>query len=171
MTTATDLDRLALVVVDVQEAFEDHAYWGPRNNPGCEDNIAALLAQWRAHGRPVVFVRHDSDEPRSPLRPDQPGNAFQPVVAGAPDLLVAKQVNSSFHGTPDLDAWLPNPSIRVSHRRETSASAERLWEAAQAVRLNDSRRLGRLVRWRIPGLAPDLAFDEMFRARKGQYIG
>jgi nicotinamidase-related amidase len=104
--TATDLDRLALVVIDVQEAFEDHAYWGTRNNPGCADNIAALLAEWRVHGRPVVFVRHDSDEPQSPLRPDQPGNAFQPVVAGAPDLLVTKQVNSSFHGTPDLDAWL-----------------------------------------------------------------
>jgi len=66
--------------------------------------------------------------------------------------------------TPDLDAWLPNPSIRVSHRRETSASADRLWEAAQTVRLRDARHLGRLVRWRIPGLSADLAFDEMFRA-------
>ena len=66
--------------------------------------------------------------------------------------------------TPDLDDWLPNPAIRVSHHRDTSVSAERLWEAAQTVRLNDSRRLGRLVRWRIPGLGADLAFDELFRA-------
>jgi hypothetical protein len=66
--------------------------------------------------------------------------------------------------TPDLDDWLPNPSIRVSQRRETSAAAEQLWDAAQSVRLNDARRLGRLVRWRIPGLRADLAFDEMFRA-------
>src|SRR2546430_1831854 len=66
--------------------------------------------------------------------------------------------------TPDLDAWLPNPAIRVHHRRESSASAERLWEAAQAVRLSDSRRLGRLVRWRIPGLPADLTFGELFRA-------
>ena len=66
--------------------------------------------------------------------------------------------------TPDLDQWLPNPSLRVSHRRESSASAERLWEAAQTVRLSDSRRLGRLVRWRIPGLPAELAFDELFRA-------
>jgi hypothetical protein len=66
--------------------------------------------------------------------------------------------------TPDLDAWLPNPSIRVRHRRETTAPAERLWDAAQTVRLRDARRLGRLVRWRIPGLPADLAFDEMFRA-------
>jgi hypothetical protein len=65
---------------------------------------------------------------------------------------------------PDLDYWLPKPSIRVAHRRPTRASAERLWEAAQTVRLRDSRRLGRLVRWRIPGLAGDLTFDELFRA-------
>ena len=32
------------------------------------------------------------------------------------------------------------------------------------MRLSDTRLLGRLVRWRIPGLAPDLAFDELFRS-------
>jgi nicotinamidase-related amidase len=106
MAAVADLDRLALVVVDVQEAFEDAAFWGPRNNPDCESNIVVLLDAWRAAGRPVVFVRHDSDEPASPLRPGQPGNEFKAIVAGEPDLLVAKRVNSSFHGTPDLDAWL-----------------------------------------------------------------
>ena len=54
--------------------------------------------------------------------------------------------------------------MRVSHRRETSASAEQLWQAARSVRLSDARLLGRLVRWRIPDLPPDLAFDELFRA-------
>jgi nicotinamidase-related amidase len=103
---AAGLDRLALVVVDVQQAFADAAYWGRRNNPGCEANIAALLAAWRARDRPVVFVRHDSDEPDSPLGPDRPGHAWQPIVDGQPDLLVAKRVNSAFHGAPDLDAWL-----------------------------------------------------------------
>ena len=66
--------------------------------------------------------------------------------------------------TPDLDRWLPNPSIRVAQRRESSAAPDRLWEAARAVRLSDTRLLGRLVRWRIPGLAPDLTFDELFRS-------
>ncbi len=54
--------------------------------------------------------------------------------------------------------------MRVSHRRESSAPADRLWDAARTVRLGDARLLGRLVRWRIPGLEPDLAFDELFRA-------
>jgi hypothetical protein len=65
---------------------------------------------------------------------------------------------------PDLDYWLPEPSIRVAHRRRTTAPPDRLWDAARAVRLSDARLLGRMVRWRIPGLAPDLSFDEMFRA-------
>jgi nicotinamidase-related amidase len=101
-----ELDRTALVVVDVQRAFDDAGYWGVRNNPACEANVAALLAAWRAAERPVVFVRHDSDEPGSPLRPDHPGNAFKPELGGDPDLIVTKRVNSAFHGDPDLEAWL-----------------------------------------------------------------
>ncbi len=97
---------MALVVVDVQRGFDDAEHWGPRNNPACEENVGALLAEWRAHCRPVVFVRHDSTEPGSPLRPGQPGNEFKNVVTGEPDLLVTKHVSSCFHGTPDLDAWL-----------------------------------------------------------------
>lgn len=97
--------RRALVVVDVQRGFDD-LVWGPRDNPDCEDNVAALISAWRRRGDPIVFVRHDSVEPGSPLRPDAPGNAFKDVVHGEPDLLVTKSVNSSFHGTPDLHAWL-----------------------------------------------------------------
>ncbi|WP_404445899.1 hypothetical protein [Microbacterium marinum] len=32
-------------------------------------------------------------------------------MTGAPDLLVTKSVNSSFHGTPDLHAWLQAEGI------------------------------------------------------------
>lgn len=96
----------ALLVVDVQRGLDDLAYWGERNNPDCEANVAALIAAWRDAGRPVVFVRHDSTEPGSPLAPELPGNAFKDVVSGEPDLLVRKRVNSAFYGTPDLNAWL-----------------------------------------------------------------
>src|SRR5262245_47575680 len=101
----------ALVVVDVQKAFEDAGYWGRRNNPACEGNVAALIAEWRARGRPIVYVRHDSDEDGSPLRPGEPGNELRPELEGEPDLLVTKNVNSSFHGSPDLDAWLRGRGI------------------------------------------------------------
>jgi nicotinamidase-related amidase len=125
-----NLDRLALLVVDVQQGF-GYPVWGTRNNPDAEANIAVLLDAWRAAGRPVVHVRHDSLEEGSPLRPGQPGNALQPFVAegGAPDLLVSKAVNSSFHGTPDLDAWLRERAlegvvvcgITTNHCCETTA--------------------------------------------------
>jgi nicotinamidase-related amidase len=97
--------RTALVVVDVQRGFDDPV-WGRRNNPDCEANVARLLAHWRARGGPIVFVRHDSAESASPLHPSHPGNAFKDVVTGEPDLLVAKDVNSAFLGTPRLEPWL-----------------------------------------------------------------
>ena len=53
-------DRVALLVVDVQQGF-DHPDWPPRNNHACEDNVAALIEAWRANGQPIVYVRHDSD--------------------------------------------------------------------------------------------------------------
>lgn len=101
-----DLNKYALVVVDVQRGFADAAYWGPRNNPDCEANIARLVRRWRAAAAPIVVVRHDSVEPASPLRPGQPGNDLRPEVPDDPGLLVTKSVNSAFHGSPDLDQWL-----------------------------------------------------------------
>jgi nicotinamidase-related amidase len=101
----------ALVVVDVQQGLDDLAYWGPRNNPDCETNIAALIAAWRSHGWPVVFVRHDSTDPLSPLRPGQSGNDFKDEIEGEPDLLVVKSVHSAFEGQPRLHDWLDSEGV------------------------------------------------------------
>jgi hypothetical protein len=65
---------------------------------------------------------------------------------------------------PDLDRWLSEPSLRVAHRRESAADADRLWEAAQQIRVADVGLLGRLVRWRIPGVPPEMSFDQVFRS-------
>ena len=107
----------ALIVIDAQNGFEDAAFWGPRNNPQADANIAALLARWRERGWPVVLVRHDSDNPASPLFPGQPGHDFKDYVLAAGDagslsvanpagLLVSKRVNSAFYGEPALEPWL-----------------------------------------------------------------
>jgi nicotinamidase-related amidase len=101
----------ALIVVDVQRAFDDASVWGRRNNPDCEANVGRLLDAWRAAGDPIVFVRHDSDEDDSSLAPGRPGNEFKDVVTGEPDLLVTKQVNSAFYGSPDLHEWLRSSGI------------------------------------------------------------
>lgn len=101
----------ALIVVDVQQGFDDAAYWGPRNNPDCESNIGMLIGHWRREGWPIVYVRHDSDDETSPLHPSSAGNAFKELLSGTPDLLVTKSVNSSFHGSPDLNEWLKASAI------------------------------------------------------------
>lgn len=64
---------------------------------------------------------------------------------------------------PNLDRWLPDPTVRTTHRRQSTAPPDRLWDAARRVRLSDTGLLGRLVRWRIPGLEPEMTFDELFR--------
>jgi len=63
-----------------------------------------------------------------------------------------------------LDAWLGSPAVRTHHRRTAAASPARLWREASLVRVDDTRTLGRLVRWRIPGLRAGLTYDELFRA-------
>jgi nicotinamidase-related amidase len=88
-----------LLIIDVQMAIDD-PIWGPRNNAGAEDRISALLAAWREAGFPIIHIRHDSNEPRSPYRPDQPGNGFKPQAMPAEgETVVAKQTNSAFIGT------------------------------------------------------------------------
>lgn len=117
---ATDLALTAdaaLVVVDVQVGFDEPS-WGTRGDDAdAERNIAQLISVWRNRGRPVILVRHDSEHDTSPLHPTSSGNQLKPEITDAmqgaePDLLVTKAVNSAFHGTPDLHAWLTARGIR-----------------------------------------------------------
>jgi len=101
----------ALLLIDVQQGFDDPAWWGARNNPGAEANIARLLAAWRAAGRPVFHVKHNSRNPRSPLHPANAGNAIKPGVAPRPgEPLFEKDVNSGFIGTA-LEARLRQAGV------------------------------------------------------------
>lgn len=100
------LNNRALIVIDVQKGFAEHDVRGERNNPDCEVNVAKLIEAWRESNLPVVFVKHNSKSETSVLRPNQPGNDFKAIVAGEPDILVTKSVNSAFYGTPDLYQWL-----------------------------------------------------------------
>lgn len=104
-------DSTALIVVDVQKGFDDEEYWGPRNNPECEANVARLISAWGDQSWPIVYVRHSSTTPSSPLAPLSPGFAFKDVVSGEPDLLITKTVHSAFYGDVDLDAWLTEHEI------------------------------------------------------------
>lgn len=98
-------ENAALILIDVQDGLDD-PYWGMRNNPDAEQQMARLLAAWREQRRPVYFIHHQSKNPKSPLRPDQPGNTIKQIVAPrADEPVIAKTENSAFIGT-DLEARL-----------------------------------------------------------------
>lgn len=102
----------ALIVIDMQRAFDDLGFWGQTANPACEANVGALIDAFSTSGEPIVVVRHDSRSPESPLHPDSPGNALVDRVAAVdPALFVAKHVNSAFYGDPDLHAWLQREGV------------------------------------------------------------
>jgi nicotinamidase-related amidase len=97
--------KAALLIIDLQRAI-DHPSWGERNNPEAERNVALLLERWRATDRPIYHIRHDSIEPNSHYRPDQPTHEFKPEVRPRDsETIIAKQTNSAFIGT-DLEARL-----------------------------------------------------------------
>jgi nicotinamidase-related amidase len=103
--TDFDLDRAVLLPVDMQQAF-DRPPWPRRWNPDVDANGLQLLAAWRAAGRPIIHVRHDSVQPGSTLAPELPGNDFRPGFGPQGDeALITKSVNSAFIGT-DLDQRL-----------------------------------------------------------------
>jgi nicotinamidase-related amidase len=101
------LFNAALVLIDVQKAFDDPR-WGQPYNPHTDANIGHLLGEWRRTGRPVVHVKHDSTKLTSPLSPDAEGNEIKEFAQphyGEP--LFHKNVNSAFIGT-GLEAYLHN---------------------------------------------------------------
>ena len=104
-------ESTALIVVDMQKGFDDESFYGARNNPECEANVAKLLEAWRSHGWPIVYVRHDSQNELSPIAPNRDGNGLKDEITGKPDLFVVKSTHSAFLGKPDLHGWLQENGI------------------------------------------------------------
>ena len=99
--------RTALIVVDVQRAFDQWEAAGKRrNNPQAVARISDLLDAFRNHGAPIFHIRHEGTKPNSSF---VPGGSGYPVkdeareLAGEP--IIVKRVNSAFIGT-DLEARL-----------------------------------------------------------------
>ena len=105
-------DKPALILIDIQKAFDDIKYWGgERNNPEAENNAGELLQLWRANNLPIFHIKHCSAIPTSPLNETHSGNEFKEIVRpidGEP--VIKKNVNSAFIGT-DLKERLDNENI------------------------------------------------------------
>lgn len=107
------MDNEALILIDWQQGFANHDYWGGnRNNPNAETNALTLLKHWRNHNLPIFHGIHDSQDPKSLLRLDKPGGSF--ILGFEPmdgEPVIVKNVNSCFIGT-DLELQLQKAEIQ-----------------------------------------------------------
>jgi nicotinamidase-related amidase len=105
-------DRPALILIDIQKAFENLEYWGgQRNNPNAENNASELLKLWRKNELPIFHIKHCSSNPISLLNQTNEGNEFQDIVKPfSEEPIIKKNVNSAFIGT-DLKERLENEKI------------------------------------------------------------
>ncbi|QIW79431.1 cysteine hydrolase family protein [Bacillus tequilensis] len=91
--------KKALIIVDVQKAFDDKK-WGERNNLEAEENIRKILQLWREKGWTVIYIQHTSDKPQSVFHPKNEGVAIKEIVKPMDEeVIITKKVNSSFIGT------------------------------------------------------------------------
>ncbi len=104
--------RPALLLIDIQEGFNDHEYWGgDRNNLDAESNMQLLLDTWRAKQLPLFHIKHCSLEEGSPLAKTHQGNQFKPFISPkTSEPIIEKHANSAFIGT-DLYDQLKNNAI------------------------------------------------------------
>lgn len=91
----------ALILVDIQKAFLDDAYWGGnRNNKDAEIICGKILNKWRALNLPVFHIRHSSTNTNSKLNKSNIGFDFNDhVIPIDKESVITKNVNSAFIGT------------------------------------------------------------------------
>jgi nicotinamidase-related amidase len=148
--------RPALIVVDVQRAFDQWEAAGKRrNNPQAIARIVDLLSAFRACGAPIFHIRHEGTNPNSSFLPDGTGYPVKDEaseLAGEP--VIVKRVNSAFIGT-DLEARLRAAGIKTlvicgattNHCVETTTR--------MAGNLGFDARLVRDATWTFDRIGPD----------------
>lgn len=102
----------ALLVLDVQNGFDD-PYWGERNIPEAEGNILRLLKEWRKWKGEIIYSKHLSLDPNSPLNHKNKNGTeikehLKPLDG---EKVFSKNVNSAFIGT-ELEAYLTEKQIK-----------------------------------------------------------
>jgi nicotinamidase-related amidase len=99
--------RTALVVVDVQRAFDEWDAAGKRrNNPQAIARIVDLLNAFRGRGAPVFHIRHAGTRANSSFLPHGTGYPVKDEAREMPgEPVIVKRVNSAFIAT-DFEARL-----------------------------------------------------------------
>jgi nicotinamidase-related amidase len=148
--------RTALIVVDVQRAFDEWEAAGKRrNNPSAVARITELLAAFRESGTPIFHIRHESMRQDSAFAPGRTGGVVKDEAREMPgEPVVVKRVNSAFIGT-DLEARLRAADIKTlvicgattNHCVETTTR--------MAGNLGFDARLVRDATWTFDRVGPD----------------
>jgi len=104
----------ALIVIDVQRAFDEWEAAGKRrNNPEAIARIIELLTAFRGGDAPIFHIRHEGTRPGSSFFP---GGTGYPVKDEAREMegepVIVKRVNSAFIGT-DLESRLRTAGIQT----------------------------------------------------------
>ncbi|RXH22575.1 MULTISPECIES: cysteine hydrolase family protein [Bradyrhizobium] len=146
----------ALIVVDVQRAFDEWEAAGKRrNNPDAVARIVDLLQTFRARGAPIFHIRHEGTKPNSSFLPQSSGYAVKDEAREQPgETVIVKRVNSAFIGT-DLEQRLRAAGIgtlvicgaTTNHCVETTTR--------MAGNLGFDARLVRDATWTFDRIGPD----------------
>lgn len=95
---------VVLIVVDMQAGLDDPQY-GERCNPNCEVNVQRLLSAWREATQPILYTRHISLRPGSPLARGSAGVSIKQEVAPVEgESVFEKSVNSALKNPELLQA-------------------------------------------------------------------
>ncbi len=148
--------RTALIVIDVQRAFDQWEAAGRRrNNPHAVVRIVDLLEAFRKRQMPVFHIRHEGTRPGSSFLPDGPG---YPVKDEASEIdgepVIVKRVNSAFIGT-DLESRLR--AARIATLLICGATTNHCVETTtrMAGNLGFDVRLVRDATWTFDRVGPD----------------
>lgn len=149
-------NETALIVIDVQRAFDEwEAAGNRRNNLEAVARIVELLASFRDSRTLIVHIRHESKNPNSSFAPGKAGGEVKDEareIAGEP--VIVKRVNSAFIGT-DLESRLRAAGIKTlvicgattNHCVETTTR--------MAGNLGFDARLVRDATWTFDRIGPD----------------
>jgi nicotinamidase-related amidase len=100
-------DKSLLIIINAQAGLLDATQPG-RNNTEAEKNISKLLKHWRAQKRPVIHVKHVSDNAGSFFYRGSKGSELLPDLQSVEGEVVIEKTKSSAFADTELEAQLKN---------------------------------------------------------------
>jgi nicotinamidase-related amidase len=96
----------ALILIDIQKGLVDSKFYGDhRNNPDAEKNCNIILEKFRELKKPIFHVKHNSENPDSPLYPKKTTNSINDLVKPINgEMVFEKNVNSCFFNQDLIDS-------------------------------------------------------------------